>query len=289
MVFAYGVGGYGFGLFNNGKLFLSRIDIDGIVSSGGVTDVNWHHVAATKSGNITTFYVDGATASGATFYQTTFTFGSPVAIGSRGDARGGTFFGMVDEPTIYNRALSAAEVQAIYQAGVSGKCPLPPLILVQPAGQTTNGGANVQFRVTAGGLGPLTYQWRRNESNNIGVNSSTLNFASVTRSNSGVYSVLISNGAGTVVSSNAILKVLVAQKFGAPVRLSNNSIVFVSKDADGGLLAPSDLPGFTAQASTNLVNWAALPGALSLTNGQLLLRDLNQSNYPARFYRILEQ
>jgi hypothetical protein len=196
---------------------------------------------------------------------------------------------MVDELAVFSRALSAAEVQAIYNAGVSGKCPLPPVISLQPVGQTTNAGAIVQFRVTAGGLEPFAYQWRRNESNHVGVNSSALNFTSVGRSNNGVYSVIVSNVGGSVVSSNAVLKVLVAQRFASPVLLANGAVVFVSSDADGGLLAPSDLSAFTALASTNLVDWLTLPGALSLTNGQLLLRDAAQTNHPARFYRILEQ
>src|SRR5205085_6828151 len=43
----------------------------------------------------------------------------------------GTFNGLIDEPTIYNRALSDAEIQAIYSAGSAGKCkpvctPPPP-------------------------------------------------------------------------------------------------------------------------------------------------------------------
>src|SRR5207253_6671967 len=33
-----------------------------------------------------------------------------------------TFNGLIDEPTIYNRALSDAEIQAIYSAGSAGKC-----------------------------------------------------------------------------------------------------------------------------------------------------------------------
>jgi hypothetical protein len=287
--FGYGRVGYGFGMLNNGQLFLSRVDIDGILSTNVAADTNWHHVAVTKAGFSVRFYIDGAPASPQMGYSNTFSFDTSAAIGSRGDARGGTFFGMMDEPSVFSRGLSAAEVQAIYQAGMSGKCPLPPAIVAQPSGQTTNAGANVQFRVTAGGLGPFAYQWRRNQSNNVGVNSSALNLTNVTRSNNAVFSVLVSNIGGVAVSSNAVLRVLVPQKFAAPVVLTNKSVVFISHDADGGLLSPADLPAFTALASTNLVNWATLPGALSVTNGQLLLRDVNQSNYPARFYRILEQ
>ena len=32
------------------------------------------------------------------------------------------FAGRIDEPAVYNRALSAAEIQAIYNAGSAGKC-----------------------------------------------------------------------------------------------------------------------------------------------------------------------
>jgi hypothetical protein len=32
------------------------------------------------------------------------------------------FPGLIDEPTIYNRALSATEISAIYAAGCAGKC-----------------------------------------------------------------------------------------------------------------------------------------------------------------------
>src|SRR5207244_3547852 len=56
-----------------------------------------------------------------------------ASIGSRGDARGGTFFGTIDEPSVYSRALSTAEIQAIYNAGSAGKCPPPPPTNCVPA------------------------------------------------------------------------------------------------------------------------------------------------------------
>jgi len=79
------------------------------------------------------------------------------------------------------------------------------------------------------------------------------------------------------------------RKFTAPVLLSNGAVLFFSGDADGAPLTSADLSNFTAQASSNLVDWVALPNALSVTNGLLLLQDLDQSGIPARFYRILEQ
>lgn len=44
----------------------------------------------------------------------------------------------------------------------------------------------------------------------------------------------------------------------------------------------------SVRISTNLVDWMALPNALSLTNGMLQLEDNSGTNWPARFYRLLE-
>ena len=55
----------------------------------------------------------------------------------------------------------------------------------------------------------------------------------------------------------------------------------------GGM--PDDLAAFEILASTNLLNWVALPGAPGVTNGQLMLRDFASTNFPARFYRVVER
>jgi alpha-tubulin suppressor-like RCC1 family protein len=176
--------------------------------------------------------------------------------------------------------------------------PDPPLITFQPVSQTVNMGTNVTMQVTAmgpisfpyGGLSTLRYQWRHN-GNPVGGNSSLLVLNSVGRAQNGNYSVTVTNVSipnNSIVSSNAVLKVLVPQLLGSPVLLPDGSFQLTSTDADGGLLSPSDLANFEAQASTNLVNWVMLPGALSLTNGMLLLQDNTLSNYPTRFYRLLE-
>jgi alpha-tubulin suppressor-like RCC1 family protein len=164
----------------------------------------------------------------------------------------------------------------------------PPVITLQPVGVTTNVGAPVQFNVSASGVAPLFYQWVQNQTNNVGVNNPILSIASATRTNNGSYYAAVSNGGGTTISSNAILKVLVPQRFSSPIVLNNHTIIFLSGDSDGGLLTSNDLSGFTAQSSSNLVNWVTLPNALSITNGLLMLQDPVQSNYPSRFYRILE-
>ena len=160
-------------------------------------------------------------------------------------------------------------------------------------------GANVTFLVTATGPLPpgiwltkptLSYQWRQN-GKPVGGNNPTLILNNVGRAQNGTYSVTVTNYTipnNSTVSSNAVLKVLVPQLLGSPVVLPDGSFQLASTDADGGLLSPSDLANFEAQASTDLANWVTLPNALSLTNGILLLQDGTQSNNPARVYRLLE-
>jgi len=165
--------------------------------------------------------------------------------------------------------------------------PDPPVITNQPASQTVNMGATAFLTVTAGGAPQLKYQWRQN-GNVIGGNSPTLVLSDMGRAQNGTYFVTVTNSGGTTVSSNAVLKVLVPQLLASPTLLPNGSFQLTSTDANGGTLSPSDLANFEAQASTDLVNWVTLTNALSLTNGMLQLQDNGGTNWPARFYRILE-
>jgi hypothetical protein len=164
-----------------------------------------------------------------------------------------------------------------------------PIITAQPVDVITNAGAPVRFQVSATGILPLTYQWRQNGTNGVGGNSSALLLSSATRSNNGLYSVVVSNIGGAIVSSNALLKVIVPQQFSSGALIANGAVMFLAGDADGGVLTTNDLSAFTAQASSNLIDWVNLPNALSITNGLLLLDDPTQAGFPSRFYRIVEQ
>lgn len=121
-IIMYGQGGYGVGLTDNGWIFLTRVQIDGTIVGPAITDTAWHHLACTKSGSTVWFYVDGVRLPPPvpSPYVTTFTFTTPIAIGARGDGPG-TFYGRIDEPSIYRRALSASEIRAIFNAGAAGK------------------------------------------------------------------------------------------------------------------------------------------------------------------------
>ena len=108
-----------------------------VLSPSPLSSNTFHHVAGvrevTGSGKTVKLYVDGvlvATApdtSVGSLARNTADF-----IGKRFPcADTGTFNGLIDEPAIYNRALSASEIEAIYNAGNAGKC--EPVCTTPPA------------------------------------------------------------------------------------------------------------------------------------------------------------
>lgn len=122
-LFGGGAGSYALSMLPNGQLILGKVALSNVYSTATVKDTNWHHVAVTRDGVNVSFYIDGATAGTAT-YAPAFEFNTPFAIGSLGTAFGAyyyNFWGLIDEVGLYNRALSSAEIGAIYGAGAAGK------------------------------------------------------------------------------------------------------------------------------------------------------------------------
>jgi DNA-directed RNA polymerase subunit RPC12/RpoP len=116
VIFGYGVGGYALYLNSVGHLILSKLNVRGgeIKPYAAIKDTDWHHLAVTKSGSTVVFYVDGI-AHSAPVYDSEFVFSTDAAIGAAGDNSGDNFLGLIDEVGIYNRALSASEIQALYE------------------------------------------------------------------------------------------------------------------------------------------------------------------------------
>ncbi len=207
IIFGYGAGGYLLGLSDNGQIFLTTLAAS-VSPSVLIIDTNWHHLAVTKMGTAVVFYLDGFSYP-APAYNVSFQFSTPAAIGARGDNFANSFLGLIDEVSIYSRALSVSEIQGIYNAGSGGKCPItaPPSITGQPAGQTVYAGANLTFQVAAAGAYPLSYQWLMNGTNLPGATGPVLALTSVQPANAGGYSVTITNAYGSITSSNAVLTV----------------------------------------------------------------------------------
>jgi len=115
VLFGYGLGGYALYLNPGGALILSKYNVRGgeTKSRAAIKDTDWHHVAVTKSGSTVVFYVDGV-AHPAPAYDVEYVFSTEAAIGASGKNSVLSFWGLMDEVGIYDRALSNSEIQAIY-------------------------------------------------------------------------------------------------------------------------------------------------------------------------------
>jgi hypothetical protein len=102
-----------------------------------VNDGLWHHVAAVYDGAHIFLYVDGTLDDSTRATGLISLNNYPVCLGKNPDAPHPYYFnGLIDEASVYNRALSAAEIHALYLAGGAGKSPLmpaPPLVSAQTA------------------------------------------------------------------------------------------------------------------------------------------------------------
>lgn len=86
--------------------------------------------------------------------------------------------------------------------------PIAPIIITHPASQTVLEGAGTFFGVEAEGSPTLRYQWKRNGVDIVGATSSTYTLRSTAMSDDGLrFSVVVTNDAGSVTSSEAVLTV----------------------------------------------------------------------------------
>jgi hypothetical protein len=94
--------------------------VDAVSYAWSVGTGQWYHVAVTRAGNTFTLYVDGASVATATDATAIPDAAAPVTLGSaESDFH---LNGLLDEPEIYQRALSSTEVKAIYDAGTNARC-----------------------------------------------------------------------------------------------------------------------------------------------------------------------
>ena len=98
-----------------------------------------------------------------------------------------------------------------------------PVITTQPLTQTAAAGANVSFTVAATGQPTPICQWYKDGAAIPGANATTFSLTNAQTSNSGTYTVTVSNVMGVVTSTSATLTVS-----------SNNSSGSSSSGGGGG-------------------------------------------------------
>lgn len=204
-----GCGAVQYEMYFNPYVGLALDTGNGSVQTGWQMPLNtWVHLTATFDGtNTFRFYTNGVLAGTGNGNLGAPNSG-PFTIGTSGGCS--YFTGLLDEISLYSGCLTVAEIQAIYSAGSSGKCFTPPAITnqPQPAAQTLLAGETAVLTVGATGSTPLDYQWLLNGTNILGATNNPLILTNVQTKQSGTYSVLVSNYAGAMTSSNATLTVV---------------------------------------------------------------------------------
>lgn len=114
-------------------IFFAVTTTNGLQNAGAcITKGVWHHVAGIYDGTAVRVYLDGQialspngtpgeVAHSGTLIQNNLS----ISIGWNG-AFGEVWSGLIDEVEIFNRALDATEIQALFNAGSAGKCLTPP-------------------------------------------------------------------------------------------------------------------------------------------------------------------
>jgi hypothetical protein len=126
-----------------------------IGSSSAYADNNWHHVAATWDINANAvLYVDGVQVA-STAHNADVYVGSMVTRLGRPGAGTRYYTGLIDDVRLYDTAISASQVQAIYNE------PLVPTVFTGSGASDTyylkRNGSNLNIWVGSNGIGTPTY------------------------------------------------------------------------------------------------------------------------------------
>ena len=147
-----------------------------------------------------------------------------------------------------------------------------PTVLMQPLTQTAEAGATVQLAVSATGEPPPGYQWYFNGTNLLSCATSDLVLTNILFSQSGVYTVVVTNLFGALTSAPVALNVIapVDRRLVPGVNLMGQAGNFLGLDYRDNL-------GPTA-------NWETM-ATMTLSSSSQYYFDLSEPLPPQRFYR----
>jgi len=109
---------------SNGKAAFSMTDPNGgnvnLSGSAALTDSEWHHIAATRAGNVYRLYVDGIQKATVTTALTGDFIGNAAPLTLGGQTSLNHFMGTLDEVAIHAEALAAARIKQHFKDGEIG-------------------------------------------------------------------------------------------------------------------------------------------------------------------------
>jgi len=141
-----GTVGYVFRVNSSNRIgFQQHGQTGGVLSADAVITLNsWQHVVVVVSGGTNvTFYVDGVNRGGGSLTGPIAANAKPLRIGNRHDGNR-MFDGSIDEVRVFDRALTASEVTALYDQEAAQPLPpqLPTVTLVASPSSITAGGSS---------------------------------------------------------------------------------------------------------------------------------------------------
>ncbi|HVT16972.1 MAG TPA: LamG-like jellyroll fold domain-containing protein [Thermoanaerobaculia bacterium] len=110
----------------------------------------WYHLGVTRNGALYTMYIDGAPAGSAVNRDTIPDPAAPLTIGQAESL--GFVHGRLDEVTVYDRALTQAEMKAVFAAGSAGKCRAASTAAISITPATGGDTGPVTVRITGHGF-----------------------------------------------------------------------------------------------------------------------------------------
>jgi hypothetical protein len=212
----------GYGVYQGG---IYNDTLGDVRATGGSVTTNWAHVVCNYDGTNWNLYVNAILVNSNPSTNGNLDFVDPWAIGD-GTVSGASriFTGNITHAALYTNALSATRVAAHYLYGLYGTYNLPPMILQQPVSQAPTPGASVTFSVSVLSALPTTQQWYFNTNLIANATNLSLTLNNVQTTNSGNYTVVISNTSGSTNSAAATLSILTEGVYGvSPVPASGNT------------------------------------------------------------------
>jgi autotransporter-associated beta strand protein len=236
------------------------------------TPGQWSFVSLVITPTNATIYIFDATglrASSQAFTHVNQSFSATTLIGEDGINTGNRQFdGAVDGVGVYAKALTQAQMEALFLAAKPGASPFAPLIWSQPASQTLYEQQTATFTTGVSGSQPLTYQWQTfdgganyaNVTDGGRVSGSTtpsLVISNLALTDATNFVLVITNIAGSVTSSVATLTV---NAIGPAEAITNSTVLANGQDWNTGAAWSDGLPASLSAVSKPGSTYHVVPG-----------------------------
>jgi Concanavalin A-like lectin/glucanases superfamily len=255
-----------------------------VTSAGIYNDGYWHEVVAVYTPNsnpalpgTNALYVDGvldAMTNNVTTNGILPGTNSDVMIGSDPQytnspvALGRQFAGNVCEVALFTNALTASQIQSLYNAGE-----MPPFISQQPVSATVNQGNAFTDPAVAHGYSPLAYQWYASPSGVpvSGQTNASLALNPALADDATNYYVIVTNSYGSATSAVVAIAVVATPAIVGqfPVTYTNVFTLYAGANPTFSVSAIGALPIYYNWFTNGVLDGVATNASLPLTNVQV--------------------